>query len=91
MAHVDAVSRPSRPFAMGFMDLFKKKDPKEMVRKWQSKLRSEMRGVDRQIRGEPPTRPEMSEFDSRRHPPAFSRELTPSPRAPFYRYPKGRE
>mgnify|MGYP004178155713 FL=1 len=39
---------------MGFMDLFKKKDPKEMVRKWQSKLRSEMRGVDRQIRGEPP-------------------------------------
>lgn len=35
---------------MGFMDLFKKKDPKEMVRKWQSKLRSEMRGVDRQIR-----------------------------------------
>ena len=36
---------------MGFMDMFKKKDPKDLVREWQSKLRSEMRGVDRQIRG----------------------------------------
>ena len=63
--HVDAVARPGRPFAMGFMDLFKKKDPKEMVRKWQSKLRSEMRGVDRQIRGEPPRVPKrLLEFDT---------------------------
>ena len=37
---------------MGFMDMFKKKEPKDLVREWQSKLRSEMRGVDRQIRGE---------------------------------------
>ena len=63
--HVDAVARPGRPFAMGFMDLFKKKDPKEMVRKWQSKLRSEMRGVDRQIRGEPSRVPKrLLEFDT---------------------------
>ena len=31
--------------------MFKKKDPKDMVREWQSKMRTEMRGVDRQIRG----------------------------------------
>ena len=67
--HVDAVARPGRPFAMGFMDLFKKKDPKEMVRKWQSKLRSEMRGVDRQIRGEPPRVPKrLLILTPRRHP-----------------------
>jgi hypothetical protein len=36
---------------MGFMAMFKKKDPKDMVREWQSKMRTEMRGVDRQIRG----------------------------------------
>ena len=30
--------------------MFKKKDPKDMVREWQSKMRTEMRGVDRQIR-----------------------------------------
>ena len=72
--HVDAVARPGRPFAMGFMDLFKKKDPKEMVRKWQSKLRSEMRGVDRQIRGEPPRVPKrLLILTPRRHP-------RPSPR-----------
>lgn len=72
--HVDAVARPGRPFAMGFMDLFKKKDPKEMVRKWQSKLRSEMRGVDRQIRGEPPRVPKrLLNLTPRRHP-------RPSPR-----------
>ena len=29
----------------------KKKDPKDLVREWQSKMRSEMRAVDRQIRG----------------------------------------
>lgn len=27
-------------------------DPKELVRKWQSSLRAEERGMDRQIRGE---------------------------------------
>lgn len=37
---------------MGFMEMFKKKDPKDMVREWQSKLRTEMRGIDRQVRGE---------------------------------------
>jgi hypothetical protein len=37
--------------AMGFMAMFKKKDPKDLVREWQSKMRTEMRGVDRQIRG----------------------------------------
>mmetsp|Transcript_31182 Transcript_31182/g.78111 ORF Transcript_31182/g.78111 Transcript_31182/m.78111 type:complete len:233 (-) Transcript_31182:145-843(-) len=35
---------------MGFMDVFKKQEPKDMVRAWQSKLRTEMRGVDRQVR-----------------------------------------
>jgi hypothetical protein len=37
---------------MGFMDMFKKKDPKDLVREWQSKMRTEMRGIDRQVRGE---------------------------------------
>ena len=32
------------------MSLFKKKDPKDMVREWQSKMRSEMRGVDSRSR-----------------------------------------
>jgi charged multivesicular body protein 3 len=36
---------------MGFMALFKKKEPKDLVREWQTKIRTEMRGVDRQIRG----------------------------------------
>ena len=36
---------------MGFMAMFKKKDPKDLVQEWQSKMRTEMRGVDRQIRG----------------------------------------
>ena len=36
---------------MGFMAMFKKEDPKDLVREWQSKMRTEMRGVDRQIRG----------------------------------------
>jgi charged multivesicular body protein 3 len=40
---------------MGLMSLFKKKDPKDMVREWQSKMRSELRGVDRQIRGARPS------------------------------------
>eukprot|EP00959_Pyramimonas_sp_CCMP1952_P294187 6153381-Pyramimonas_sp.AAC.1 len=31
-------------------EFFKKPDPKELVRKWQSQLRAEGRGVDRQIR-----------------------------------------
>lgn len=35
---------------MGFMALFKKKEPKDLVREWQTKIRTEMRGVDRQIR-----------------------------------------
>ena len=39
---------PCDKLAMGFMAMFKKKDPKDMVREWQSKMRSEMRGVDRQ-------------------------------------------
>jgi len=34
---------------MGFLDVFKKPDPKELVRKWQGQLRKEMRQVDRQI------------------------------------------
>lgn len=42
---------PPSPLAMGFMAMFKKKDPKDLVREWQSKMRTEMRGVDRQIRG----------------------------------------
>lgn len=42
---------PCDKLAMGFMAMFKKKDPKDMVREWQSKMRTEMRGVDRQIRG----------------------------------------
>jgi len=36
--------------AMGFLDMFKAKDPKDMVREWQSKLRTEARGIDRQVR-----------------------------------------
>lgn len=35
----------------GVADLFKKPDPKELVRKWQGSLRSEQRNIDRQIRG----------------------------------------
>mmetsp|Transcript_12396 Transcript_12396/g.26083 ORF Transcript_12396/g.26083 Transcript_12396/m.26083 type:complete len:225 (-) Transcript_12396:859-1533(-) len=31
-------------------EFFKKPDPKELVRKWQSELRSQGRGIDRQIR-----------------------------------------
>jgi hypothetical protein len=47
------VARGPRPpqLAMGFMALFKKKEPKDLVREWQTKIRTEMRGVDRQIRG----------------------------------------
>ncbi|PNG99452.1 Vacuolar protein sorting-associated protein 24 1, partial [Tetrabaena socialis] len=30
--------------------LFHKEDPKELVRKWQTTLRAEQRGLDRQIR-----------------------------------------
>jgi hypothetical protein len=32
--------------------VFKKPDPKELVRKWQADLRAEQRKIDRQIRGE---------------------------------------
>jgi hypothetical protein len=32
--------------------VFKKPDPKELVRKWQADLRAEQRKMDRQIRGE---------------------------------------
>lgn len=35
----------------GVTDLFKKPDPKELVRKWQGTLRTEQRNIDRQIRG----------------------------------------
>ncbi len=35
----------------GLLDVFKKPvDPKELVRKWQSDLRQEQRGLERQIR-----------------------------------------
>ncbi|GBF93578.1 vacuolar sorting-associated protein [Raphidocelis subcapitata] len=34
----------------GVTDLFKKPDPKELVRKWQSSLRAEQRNIERQIR-----------------------------------------
>jgi hypothetical protein len=37
----------------GVTDMFKKPDPKEMVRKWQSTLRAEQRNIERQIRGAP--------------------------------------
>lgn len=33
------------------MQVFKKPDPKELVRKWQADLRTEQRKIDRQIRG----------------------------------------
>lgn len=46
-----ARGRCQATLAMGFMAMFKKKDPKDLVREWQSKMRTEMRGVDRQIRG----------------------------------------
>lgn len=35
----------------GVQNLFKKPDPKELVRKWQAELRSEQRKIERQIRG----------------------------------------
>jgi hypothetical protein len=35
----------------GVQSLWKKPDPKELVRKWQADLRSEQRKIDRQIRG----------------------------------------
>jgi hypothetical protein len=35
----------------GVQKLFKKPDPKELVRKWQADLRTEQRKIDRQIRG----------------------------------------
>jgi hypothetical protein len=35
----------------GFGKLFKPKDPKELLREWQTKLRAEQRAIDRQIRG----------------------------------------
>lgn len=35
--------------------LQKPEDPKELVRKWQSQLRTEQRALDRQVRGEGPT------------------------------------
>lgn len=31
---------------------FKKEDPKQLVRTWQSTIRKEIRGIDRQILGE---------------------------------------
>ncbi|KAI8464989.1 MAG: Snf7-domain-containing protein [Monoraphidium minutum] len=34
----------------GVAKLFKPKDPKELLREWQAKLRAEQRGIDRQIR-----------------------------------------
>lgn len=40
------------PEKKGLKSLFvKQKDPKELVRKWQSSLRAEVRKVERQIRG----------------------------------------
>jgi hypothetical protein len=36
------------------VQVFKKPDPKELVRKWQADLRTEQRKIDRQIRGEQP-------------------------------------
>lgn len=35
----------------GVAKLFKKPDPKELVRKWQATLRAEERKIERQIRG----------------------------------------
>lgn len=35
----------------GVQELFKKPDPKELVRKWQGTLRAEQRNIERQIRG----------------------------------------
>jgi len=35
----------------GVTDFFKKPDPKELVRKWQTSLRAEQRKIERQIRG----------------------------------------
>lgn len=34
---------------MGLLDIFKREKPEEAVRKWQGVLRSEMRGMDRQV------------------------------------------
>lgn len=41
------------------LQVFKKPDPKELVRKWQADLRSEQRKVDRQIRGVWPSQREF--------------------------------
>jgi hypothetical protein len=36
---------------LAYVQVFKKPDPKELVRKWQADLRAEQRKIDRQIRG----------------------------------------
>ena len=46
--------------------MFKKKDTKDMVREWQSKLRAEMRNVDRQVRGARARTPDASAGDATR-------------------------
>lgn len=38
-------------FLVLYAQVFKKPDPKELVRKWQADLRTEQRKIDRQIRG----------------------------------------
>jgi hypothetical protein len=58
-------ARP-RPRTMGLFGMFKKKDPKDMVREWQSKLRAEMRNVDRQVRGARARTPDASAGDATR-------------------------
>jgi hypothetical protein len=64
--------------AMGFMTMFKKKEPKDLVREWQSKMRTEMRGVDRQIRGTLPSRTPVRPKDTfpRKRPTAFLQTRT---------------